>query len=179
MAEVEGMVRAGIIDENERFELIGGEIVPMSPKGARHEWVKVELNRFFQRAAPELLSVAPETTLRLDAHAFVEPDFCVYRRDLNLKDLNGSEIHLAVEVADNSLHYDLGRKIGIYAAYGVCEVWVINARTLVTRVHRRLGAEGYAYKVDEAPTQMLTPVAAPELAVCLANLGLTPEMDAP
>ena len=53
VGEIEAMVRAGVIDEDERFELIGGEVVPMSPKGARHEWIKIELNRFFQRVAPE------------------------------------------------------------------------------------------------------------------------------
>ena len=60
------MVTAGIIAEDERFELIGGEVVPMSPKGALHERIKIALNRFFQRAAPDHLEIAPETTLRLD-----------------------------------------------------------------------------------------------------------------
>jgi len=49
-----------VIDEDERFELIGGEVVPMSPKGARHEWIKGELNRFLQRVAPAHLSIIPE-----------------------------------------------------------------------------------------------------------------------
>ena len=75
VGEIEAMVRAGVIDEDERFELIGGEVVPMSPKGARHEWIKIELNRFFQRVAPEHLTIAPETTLRLDAATYLEPDF--------------------------------------------------------------------------------------------------------
>jgi Uma2 family endonuclease len=80
VAEIEAMVAQGIIAEDERFELIGGEVVPMSPKGARHELVKIALNRFFQRAAPEHLEIAQETTLRLDQDTFVEPDFCVFRR---------------------------------------------------------------------------------------------------
>lgn len=70
VAEIEEMVRAGIIDEDERFELIGGEVVPAPPRGAaRHEWIKGELNRFLQRAAPAHLSILPETTLRLDARS--------------------------------------------------------------------------------------------------------------
>ena len=40
VAEVEAMVAAGVMKEHERFELIGGELVPMSPKGNRHEVVK-------------------------------------------------------------------------------------------------------------------------------------------
>ena len=33
VAEVEAMVAAGVMEEDERVELIGGELVPMSPKG--------------------------------------------------------------------------------------------------------------------------------------------------
>jgi Uma2 family endonuclease len=40
VAEIEAMVAAGILDEDERFELIDGDVVPMSPKGIRHEIVK-------------------------------------------------------------------------------------------------------------------------------------------
>ena len=174
VAEIDDMVAKGIFAEDERFELIGGEIVPMQSKGARHEAAKIALNRFFQRKAPDTLEVAQATTLRLDTDTFVEPDFCVFARGLDLKALNGSAVLLAVEIADSSLAYDLGRKIGIYAAYGVPEVWVINANTLVTRVHRDLGAQGYAIKHEIAPEQALTPVHAKQLAVTLASLGLIP-----
>ena len=66
VAEIEAMVAAGIIDEDERFELIGGDAMPMVPKSPRHEAVKIELNRHFQKIVPEHLSIAQETTLRLD-----------------------------------------------------------------------------------------------------------------
>ena len=176
VVEIEEMVDRGIIDEHERFELIGGEIVPMSPKGARHEMVKIELNRHFQRAIADGLSIAQETTLRLDADAYVEPDFCVFPRHLvaNLRTLDGSAVLLAVEVADSSLAYDLGRKIGVYAAYGVREVWVINANTLVTRIHAGLAGATYATVRNLGPRSTLTPKLVPELAVSLAALGLKP-----
>jgi Uma2 family endonuclease len=174
VAEIEEMVRAGIIDEDERFELIGGEVVPMSPKGVRREWVKIELNQYFQRIAQNRLTIAQETTLRLDKHAFLEPDFCVFRRDLDLTRLDGPAVLLAVEVADTSLAYDKGRKIGVYAAYGVREVWVIDARRATTWVHRRLGAMGYDEIAEHPASERLTPTLAPELAVRLADLGITP-----
>jgi Uma2 family endonuclease len=177
VAEIEEIVRVGIIGEDERFELIGGEVVPMSPKGARHEQVKGEINRFFQRAAPDHMSVAPATTLRLDARTFVEPDFCVFRRDLDLKALDGAAVLLAIEVADSSLSYDKGRKIGIYAAYGVREVWVVDAIRAVTWVHRHLGADGYAEVQEFAACEQVTPMLAPSLAVRLSDLGIEPSTE--
>ena len=44
VAELEAMVAAGILDQDERIELIGGEVVPMSPKGNHHEILKAALN---------------------------------------------------------------------------------------------------------------------------------------
>lgn len=176
VAEIEAMLRAGIIGENERFELIGGEVVPMSPKGARHEMVKIELNRFLQKAVSDDVSVAPETTLRLDDKSFVEPDFCVYPRRIAPGDMRGHDVLLAIEVADTSLRYDLGRKIGVYSAYGIPEVWVIDALGLVTHVHRALGAEGYREVVERSADDELAAYRV-DIRVRLADLGLRPAAD--
>jgi Uma2 family endonuclease len=176
VAEIEAMLRAGIIEENERFELIGGEVVPMSPKGARHEMVKIELNEHLQKTKPDDVSVAPETTLRLDDKSFVEPDFCVYPRRIAPGDMRGHDVLLAIEVADTSLRYDLGRKIGVYAAYGIPEVWVIDALGLVTHVHRALGAEGYREVVERSADDELAAYRV-DIRVRLADLGLRPTAD--
>ena len=69
------MQDAGIIDRRERFELIGGEIVPMAAKGVPHETVKMELNRFWTKAVPAELNILTETTLHISQRDFLEPDF--------------------------------------------------------------------------------------------------------
>jgi Uma2 family endonuclease len=174
VAEIEAMVAAGIVAEDERFELIGGEVVPMLPKGGRHEMVKLELNRHFQRLVSDDLQAAPETTLRLDPKSFLEPDFCIFPRSVFPADLRGYHILLAVEVSDTSLAYDLGRKVGVYAAFGIPEVWVIDANTLVTHVHRQLGAEGYATVFEAGPVEEIAATRVPAINMCLARLGLQP-----
>lgn len=174
VAEIEAMVRAGIIAEDERFELIGGEVVPMLPKGGRHEMVKVELNRHFQKTAPEDLTIAQETTLRLDDKSFLEPDFCVFPRSIFPGDMRGHDVLLAIEVADTSLSYDRGRKLGVYAAYGIPEVWVIDAGSLVTHVYKSLGAEGYRSACDVTPDAEVTAGRAEGVGFSFARLGLSP-----
>ena len=174
VAEIEAMVAAGLIDEDERFELIGGDAVPMVPKSPRHEAVKIELNRHFQKIVPEHLSIAPETTLRLDDKSFLEPDFCVFPRAVFPGDMRGHDVILAIEVADTSLAYDRGRKIGVYAAFGIPEVWIINANTLVTHVHRHLDAEGYRTVFDAAPIDEIAALREAAVTMCLAQLGLKP-----
>jgi Uma2 family endonuclease len=177
IADIERMVEAGIIGEKERFELIGGEIVPMSPKGNWHENVKRALNRHWTKALPPELEVLTETTLRIDPKNFREPDFVFWPSSVPVSDLAPRHVQLTVEVADSSLDYDLGRKAAYYASLGLADYWVIDAKRLVTRIHRDPGPEGYASTQDHPHTTLMTPLLLPVLAVRLADLGLLPMMD--
>jgi Uma2 family endonuclease len=75
VAELEAMVAAGILDEDER---IGGEVVPMSPKGNHHEALKIALVRYWAKRVPDNLVLAPETTFRLAPDTYLEPDFVFF-----------------------------------------------------------------------------------------------------
>jgi Uma2 family endonuclease len=172
VAELEQMVAAGILHEDERIELIGGEIVPMSPKGNHHEVLKIALNLYWARQLSPDLQFAPETTFRLSADTYLEPDFVVYPKAAGLKGLSAATARLVVEIADSSLAYDLGRKAGLYAAFGIAELWVIDAVTLQTRMHREPTPTGYRSVVDLPASQRLVPGFAPALAVVLSELEL-------
>jgi hypothetical protein len=65
VADIEQMTAAGILEEDERIELIGGEIVPMSAKGNHHEVLKTALTIYWARQLPPDLLFATETTFRL------------------------------------------------------------------------------------------------------------------
>ena len=162
VAEVEAMVAAGVMDEDERVELIGGELVPMSPKGNRHEVVKVALLRRWYRAAPDDLDLAPGTTFRLSEDTYLEPDVVIYPRETGLKGLTGANVLLVVEIADSSLRYDTGRKAALYASFGVRELWVIDAVRLTARVFREPAADGYRELQDFAASERIVPLFAPE-----------------
>jgi len=173
VAEIQEMLAKGIIAEDERFELIGGEVVPMSPKGNRHELVKAALQQYwFPRIVDTPINLITETTLYVAKDEFLEPDFLFWPRSIPLKDVNPASALLIVEVADTSLDYDLGTKASLYASHGVPEYWVINAATLQTRVHRGPSPSGYADTAELAAGARLTPRAAPELAVTLSDLTL-------
>lgn len=170
--EVERMTAVGLIEEDERLELLGGELVPMSPKGYFHERVKLALAEFLYRHCPSGFRVIPETTFRLSDITFVEPDFLVFPASVSLRDLKGTNAALAIEIADSSLGYDLGRKPRIYAQHGVPELWVIDAKTLVAHVHRVPAGEGYANLTLHPAEALLTPLQVPELALALSSLDL-------
>lgn len=166
------MVEAGIIGHDERNELIGGELKPMAAKGARHEMLKIALNRFWSKRLPDHVNLAPETGLYLANHTYVEPDFIFYPRDVCWADLRGNNISLLIEVADTSLAYDRGLKASIYARFGVSEMWVIDAGKLLTHIHREPVDGEYKAISDADKTTPLTPLGLPELGVRLSELEL-------
>jgi Uma2 family endonuclease len=80
VAELEAMVAAGILDEDERIELIGGEVVPMSPKGNHHEILKGALLEYWIERLPKRFRMIPEITFRLSSDTYLEPDFIFFDR---------------------------------------------------------------------------------------------------
>jgi Uma2 family endonuclease len=162
VAEVEAMVAAGVMEEDERVELIGGELVPMSPKGNHHEVLKAALLQRWYRAAPDGFGLVPETTFRLSEDTYLEPDVVIYPRASGIPGLTAANALLVIEIADSSLRYDMGRKAALYASYGVRGLWVIDAVRLTTRVFRQPSADGYRETRDFAASDRLIPLLAPE-----------------
>jgi Uma2 family endonuclease len=161
VAEVEAMVAAEVMEEDERVELIGGELVPMSPKGNQHEVVKAALLERWYRAAPEGFGLVPETTFRLSEDTYLEPDVVIYPRASGIRGLTAATALLVVEIADSSLRYDMGRKAALYASFGIRELWVIDAVRLSTRVFREPSSEGYRETRDFGANDRLVPLVAP------------------
>jgi Uma2 family endonuclease len=173
VAEVEAMVEAGIMDEDERVELIGGELVPMSPRGSRHELVKSALNFRWCRVCPETYHVTPETMLRLSEDTYLKPDFVIFPLDSGLVGLTPSNVLLVVEIADSSRRYDMDRKAKLYASFGVRELWVIDAVRRRTRTFRAPSETGYGGTRDYRGTEQMVPLFAPaEFALRLDELKL-------
>jgi Uma2 family endonuclease len=170
VAEIEAMTKAGIFMEDERFELIGGEIVPMNPKGIQHEVVKLALSYHFFKQTPAEFQFITETTFRMNEDTFVEPDFIFFRKSDGLANLTPRTALLAVEVAASSLAWDLGRKARLYANFGIPELWVIEAQSRLTHVHKKPGLEGYGEIRQVPEDQALSPGFAPEITVTLAKL---------
>ena len=172
VAELEQMTAAGILQEDERIELIGGDVVPMLPKGRHHEILKTALSIHWARQLPSDLLFTTETTFRLSPDTYLEPDFVFYPKVGGWDGLNATTAKLVVEIADSSLGYDLGRKAGLYAGFGIRELWVIDAVRLVTHIHRGPTQDGYSSAIDLPASQRLVPEATAALALALADLDL-------
>jgi Uma2 family endonuclease len=171
--DIARMMDAGIIGEDEKFELIEGEIVMMASKGIAHERIKSALNIAVVRALPDHLTVGVEVTLRLTDTTMLEPDIAVFPKELFKRSSSGfaklepGEAHLVIEVAATSLAYDRGLKARLYARHHVSEFWVVDANERITWVHTGPSGDGWSSIVERGPSDLLTTPVLPGLSVRL------------
>jgi Uma2 family endonuclease len=172
VADLDRFVQFGVIGEDDRVELLGGELVPMASKGPLHEDLRMALNDWFRRYLPESVKCAPELGWRPDAYNYCEPDFVLHEPVKSPSRMPAAKVILLIEVSDSSEKKDLETKAALYASLGVREYWTIRANTLLTRVHRQPGPDGYAEVTEVAGTDFLQPEMLPSVNIVLANFDI-------
>ena len=131
VAEYAAMADAGILREDERIELLAGEIVRMAPIGDPHLFSIDSLTTLLVPALLGRAIVRELRSIRLDEHNAPQPDLTLLRPrdDYYAESATAADVLLVIEVADSSLDFDLGPKAALYAAAGIPEFWVANLRT--------------------------------------------------
>jgi Uma2 family endonuclease len=169
VSEVLRMQEAGVLSEDENFELIEGEIVPMQAKSHAHELLKSALNYKLARALPDSLWLGVETTIYLSEDTFVEPDLAIYPRGLILEQVKGVDIVLAIEVAVTSLAYDREFKAGLYARHKFQEYWVVDAPNRRTYQFTDPQGNSWRRRAERGPDDVLTHAALPGFSIRLSD----------
>jgi len=175
--DVRRMIDAGIIGEDEKFELIEGEFVMMAAKSVAHENIKHALLLGLARTVPDGLYVGVESTLQLAEDILVEPDIAIISRDVYKADPKSfarpqaKDVLLLVEIAVSSMTYDRKVKARLYARHGIREFWVIDANKRVTWVHTAPQGDGWSSIVERGPSDALTTPALPGFSVSLDELA--------
>ena len=135
--EYQRMGQVGILSEDDRVELIDGEIVAMTPISARHNACVNCAMRALVSAAGDVAIVQAQGSIQLDLYHEPEPDLVLLRprTDFYASRLpGGPDILLIVEIADSSIEYDRDVKGRIYAESGIPEYWLADLNTnLVSR----------------------------------------------
>ncbi len=115
--------------QNERVELLEGEIVEMSPQNRPHAAAIGRLNTLLVRSFGDTHIVRVQLPLDIDEHNQPEPDFAVVPIPLvEDSDPHPPTADWIIEVADSSLALDRQRKSELYARAGVPVYWVVNVR---------------------------------------------------
>jgi hypothetical protein len=171
--EYDRMAEVGILSEDDRVELIEGEILEMSPIGWRHIACTDRANMLL---APSLLGKAVvriQGPIRLSDNTKPQPDVILLSPREDFYAVGGPvtrDALLVIEVADSSIRYDRGPKLAIYAKYGVQEVWIEDLNTDTLLVFRDRHSKGYKTSLVLQPGDSVSPLAFPELDIPVSAL---------
>ena len=141
--EYHRMAEAGIFHEDDRIELIDGEIVEMSPIGGRHVSCVGRFTRVLSLFVGERYLVNVQSPVRLDERREPQPDIALvqdreYGRSLPCP----GDVLLLAEVSDTSIAYDRDVKVPLYAGAGIPEVWIVDlSNEVVERCTNPSGAD--------------------------------------
>ncbi len=172
VAQFEQIAAAGVFAENERVELIDGELVQMSPIGARHMRCLNRLVRLLVSALPDEYTVSGQNGIRLNDDTEPQPDVAVYRDredDENYVPA-AADILLLVEIADTTRLFDRNRKIPKYAGEGIAEVWLFDLVAGVVEQYTNPESGIYGQMRTVRPGDTLTATLLPDVQVPVARI---------
>ncbi len=174
--EYELLAKAGAFDD-QRVELIDGEIIYMIPSGEGHAMSVSRTTKRLNVALDESLLTRPQNPINAGTFGRPEPDVAVVLTKNLVQGQPPSEIELAIEVSDSTLKYDQTDKASLYASLGVPDYWIVNLVTNVLEVRRapiELPAARFGFDYSSIQiiprTGSVSPLVAPDVVLRVEDL---------
>ncbi len=171
-AEYEQMVAAGVLGEDDRVELVEGEIVEMAPVGARHAASVNALARLLQHQVGDRALVSVQNPVRLSPRSEPQPDLAVlaWRDDGYRDELPGpADVLLVVEVAESSVATDRDVKLPLYGRAGIGEAWLVDLPAGTIEVHTGPSPAGYRGRSVHGIGALVSPVGLAAVVVAVGE----------
>ena len=172
--EYHRMGEVGIFSEDDRVELLAGEIVEMSPIGPLHAGTVGRLTALFSsRLGTEALVWVQNPLLLRTEDSEPQPDVALLRPRPDFYTRSHPEaqdVYLLIEVADTSVVADREVKLPICVRAGVPEVWLLDVTTQRLEVHRQPTPDGYQEVRALQRGESVSPQAFPNLILTVDAL---------
>ena len=172
--EYHRMVEVGILNEDDRVELIRGEIVEMAPIGIQHAVCVARLTEILLVRLRGRATLWPQNPLTIQPDSEPQPDIILLRHRADFYAGVGmpgpDDVALLIEVADSSLRYDRRVKGQLYAEAGVREYWIVDVAGDAVEVYREPGAGGFQRAERVGRGGALTPIAFPDVTLTAGDL---------
>jgi Uma2 family endonuclease len=141
--EYHKMAEAGIFGEDDRVELMDGEVVEMNPIGWRHARCVSRPNKLLVRAAEDRCVVSVQNPIALSEHGEPQPDLVIHEEPPPGCLPAPEDILLLVEVSNPTLPYDRNVKLPRYARAGIPEVWIVDLQGEALERYNDRRQDGY------------------------------------
>lgn len=159
VAEFHKLGEAGILDEDDRIELIEGELIQMAPIGSLHAGTVNHLNQIFTTGASGTI-VSIQNPIVLGQRSEPQPDLVLLRHRDDLYTQSNptpGDVLLLIEVADSTVGADRDIKIPLYAQAGVAETWLLDLQQRQLEIYLLPGPTGYRQILRPTLEESVTP----------------------
>lgn len=167
VAEYYQMAKTGILQPDEKVELIAGQIIRnMAPQGSHHAAAITRTNRLFNQSLPPALLVRSQLPIHFDNHSEPEPDVALVKSDrLDYDDRHprSDEVYLIIEISEATLRVDLTLKKQVYAQANIADYWVLDLTKRQLYVYRQPTNEGYQEEQILSEQHTIAPLSFPDL----------------
>lgn len=170
--EYRRLAAAGILGEDERVELIEGELIEMAPIGSAHASFVGRFTRVLEGLGRYGALLWVQNPIALP-DSEPQPDLAILRERADGYERSlpaASDVLLVIEIADASLAYDRDVKLPLYARHGIPEVWLVDVQGRRLELHRDPGDHGYRVTVRPDSGDILSPQQLPQVQVELSAL---------
>ncbi|EAW38640.1 Uma2 family endonuclease [Lyngbya sp. PCC 8106] len=180
--EYHRLTELGFFTEDDRVELIGGELFKMAAKGVLHETCLRRLLRELSQLITEQATLQCQSPIILSQNSEPEPDFTILKNredDYLSSHPTEEDILLLIEISDSSLEYDQEIKLMAYAENHIKEYWIFN---LIDRqlecysepYQKHNQSFSYRQKLIFLPNETVTLSCFPELSLELSKVFTPP-----
>ena len=142
--EYYAMADAGILTEDDRVELLDGEIVAMSPIGSMHAICVGILTNLLAAQVGRRALVWVQNPVRLGERTEPQPDLMLVKSRDYSEHPGPEDVLLLIEVSDTSVDMDRTVKLPMYARSGIREVWIVNLPAQIVEVYSEPTGSEYA-----------------------------------
>ncbi len=171
--EYQQMAESGVLNEDERVELIEGRIVRMPPKNVKHALATTRANRCFGKLLGDRAAVRIQDPILLNSFSEPEPDLALVappdERYLE-NHPQPQDIFLVLEIADSSLAYDREVKCPLFAQNGIIQFCLLDLQNRELEDYRGPGPDGYRSKQTYSEKQSFNLVAFPRISIKVRDL---------
>lgn len=172
-AECQHMLRAGILSEDDRLELIEGDLVKMPPISAKHAGCVKRLAALFYDTLRKRAVVSVQDPVHLGEHSEPQPDLALLRPRADYYTQahpTPQDVLLVVEVSETSTDYDRDIKMPLYARAGIGEAWLVLLEEGWIEVYSEPSPAGYLATRRILPGASLAPQAFPEAVLAAGDV---------
>jgi Uma2 family endonuclease len=166
------MAEVGILTQDEKVELINGQIITMSPQGSFHAAAITRTNRLFTKYFEKVL-IRLQLPIIVNDFSQPEPDIAIVKYDpLDYDDRHpkATEVYLIIEIADTTLKTDLEVKRQLYACANISEYWVLDLKQRQLYVYRESNGQDYQSSKILTDKDSIAPLIFPETEIKVSEM---------